>query len=44
MAATLTPLLKGKPQNLQWNPEAQQAFGTLKQRFVTTLILCHPDP
>lgn len=40
----LTALLKNNPQTLNWNPEAEYAFVSLKHAFMTMSILHHLDP
>lgn len=45
-SAIITPITQLTEQNLRfcWNPEAQDAFKTLKKPFISALILSHPDP
>ncbi|XP_051574267.1 uncharacterized protein LOC127452685 [Myxocyprinus asiaticus] len=42
--APVTSLLKGKPKNLPWTPEATEAFQQHKKAFTSAPILGHPDP
>ncbi len=44
LTAPLTTLLRGKPKSLSWNPNAHDAFDSLKTAFSTAPILRHPDP
>ncbi len=44
LTAPLTTLLRGKPKSLSWNPNAHEAFETLKTAFSTAPILRHPNP
>lgn len=45
-SAIITPITQLTKQNLRfcWNPEAQDAFETLKKCFTSAPILIHPDP
>ncbi|XP_048059771.1 uncharacterized mitochondrial protein AtMg00860-like [Megalobrama amblycephala] len=40
----LTNLLRNSPNSLSWSPAATDAFNTMKEAFITTLLLIHPDP
>lgn len=44
IAQPLTSLLRGKPRQLLWDPNAQEALNKLKRAFITAPILRHPDP
>ncbi|KAL0183498.1 hypothetical protein M9458_019194 [Cirrhinus mrigala] len=44
ITAPLTSLLRGKPNNINWNPSAHEAFNQLKQIFSTAPLLHYPDP
>jgi RNase H-like domain found in reverse transcriptase/Reverse transcriptase (RNA-dependent DNA polymerase)/Integrase zinc binding domain/Integrase core domain/gag-polyprotein putative aspartyl protease len=42
VVAPITDLIKKKPSKIQWNPEAQQAFETLKTLLISSPILVQP--
>ncbi len=44
ITSSLTSLLKGKPKSLSWDPDADHAFQTLKNKFITAPLLHHPNP
>ncbi len=44
IANPLTNLLENKPKSLSWTPSATEAFHKLKDAFISTPILIHPDP
>ncbi len=44
LTSSLTSLLKGKPKSLSWDPDADHAFQTLKNKFITAPLLRHPNP
>ncbi|KAL1274452.1 hypothetical protein QQF64_027266, partial [Cirrhinus molitorella] len=44
ITAPLTNLLKNKPKDLSWSPEAVAAFQALKEAFTQAPLLTHPDP
>jgi len=43
VARPLTELTKGGKKEWKWNPQAEEAFRELKQRFTTAPILAHFD-
>ncbi len=44
ITSPLTNLLKGKTKALAWNPNATEAFNTLKHAFTSAPLLVHPSP
>lgn len=44
ITSPLTSLLRNKPKSLSWTPAATETFHTLKEAFMTTPLLVHPDP
>ncbi len=44
LTSSLTSLLKGKLKSLSWDPDADHAFQTLKNKFITAPLLRHPNP